>query len=689
MTSRRISGFDTTPTYVGEEPSVFTIKLHIGGDLVWHPTTGYKDGGVEYFDHFNCHEGSLLDLRIMVKQLRFCDKKVQFWVLVKGKGRKNSRKPELKPIINDADIVNLVGDVPPNKELDIFVEHLFDDQWDYDVEISRELGDDCLLYDESSENEVEVEQESGNEVEEDNLIDSGTSSKQVNPNVGLDCDEVQEVDCELSEEVLRSLENSDDSDGELNVLENVFQESDLKKEGFKFVIGMIFKSADEFKWAVKYHEATRRKDIHFIKNEGRRVRVICRHSSICKWTIFASRSNPRSPFAVKTYCPEHTCGDQDENKTVNSGFLAKMYKDDIKLNTEWGRTQFQEHAEYKKQLDELKELNAKAADWLAARDAKHYCRAFFSTFPKTDMLLNNLCESWNSSILNFRDKPILTLCERLRIYLMTRMQKNRERLKSHSMKICPKICKLIEQEKERASRFITYKSHENIYQVDDENFKAYSYKKTKRKSEDYVHNCYTVEAYLRAYEPAIQPILSSVLWPKSNLPDPLPPKYKAQPGRPKKKRKINPIEESKKGTTEMKTRKVGEVKRCTVCGVQGHNKKTCKGLNPQGTDMDEVIAGESDVGIEGQFEDIAVETQVSSFVLEEMEVMNSQPSQVVLNQGPPMSSFISSQMATGSSNPSVITRSGRNYVTVATLQQSKAVQRETRKKKAIEKKKQN
>nr|GMC48033.1 Zinc knuckle family protein [Ipomoea batatas] len=426
-------------------------KLHIGGDLVWHPTTGYKDGGVEYFDHFNCHEGSLLDLRRMVKQLRFCDKKVQFWVLVKGKGRKNSRKPELKPLINDADIVNLVGDVPPNKELDIFVEHLFDDQWDYDVEISRELGDDCLLYDESSENEVEVDQESENEVEEDNLIDSGTSSKQVNPNAGLDCDEVQEVDCELSEEVLRSLENSDDSDGELNVLENVFQESDLKKEGFKFVIGMIFKSADEFKWAVKYHEATRRKDIHFIKNEGRRVRVICRHSSICKWTIFASRSNPRSPFAVKTYCPEHTCGDQDENKTVNSGFLAKMYKDDIKLNTEWERTQFQEHVKAK--------------------------------------------------------------------------------LKCHVSK----------------------------------------------------HQAYRAKlaAYLRAYEPAIQPILSLVLWPKSNLPDPLPPKYKAQPGRPKKKRKINPIEESKKGTTEMKTRKVWEVKRCTVCGVQGHNKKTCKGLNPQ------------------------------------------------------------------------------------------------------------
>nr|GLL35573.1 uncharacterized protein LOC109185560 [Ipomoea trifida] len=342
----------------------------------------------------------------MVKQLRYCDRKVQFWVLVKG--RKNPRKIELRPIINDADIVSLVGEVPPNKEPDIYVEHLFDNQWDYDVEMSRELGDDCLL---------------------------------------LEGDEVHEVDCELSEELFRSLEHSEESDGEVTGLDNVFQQTNLNKEGFKFEIGMIFKSTDEFKLA------------------------------------------------------EHTCGDQDENRTVNFGFLAKLYKDDFKLNIEWGRIQFQDHvkaklkcqalkqlegdnseqfkllnnyreelrrsnpgisvmmkvdsqfsvngrprwlsskgsperravvecslfpgmehrfcvrhmhanfvkdelwavckatteAQYKRQMEKLKALNAKAAEWLDARDAKHYCKAYFITFPKTDLLLNNLCESWNSN----------------------------------------------------------------------------------------------------------------------------------------------------------------------------------------------------------------------------------------------------------------------------------------------------
>nr|GMD22258.1 Zinc knuckle family protein [Ipomoea batatas] len=53
--------------------------------------------------------------------------------------------------------------------------------------------------------------------------------------------------------------------------------------------------------------AMRRKDIKFVKNEGRRY----------------------------------------ENKIINSGFLAKFYKDEFRLNTSWGRMVFQEHVKAK------------------------------------------------------------------------------------------------------------------------------------------------------------------------------------------------------------------------------------------------------------------------------------------------------------------------------------------------------
>nr|GLL25589.1 uncharacterized protein LOC109174707 [Ipomoea trifida] len=590
MTSRRINGSNTTPTYDGEDSCVFTIKLHIGGNLVWKPKVEYKDGFIEYFDHFNCDEGSLLDLRRMVKQLRFADKKVQFWVKVKG--RRNTKKIELRKVTTDADILVLNLEVPSNKELDIYVEHLYDDQWDYEVEISRSLGDDALMTDE------------GDECSEQN------SEREV--------------------------------DGPDNEFQDKGDEVDVEVNG-----------------------PTLDKD----------------------------------------------------------GFTGNVLKQKL-----WGVCKATTEAEFKRQMEELKLENEKAAEWLAAKDPKHYCRAFFSTFPKSDMLLNNLCESWNSTILSFRDKPLMTMCDKIRLYLMARMQKNRDKMKAYPHKICPKISKCLEEAKEKSARYSTYKSTENLYQVDDHNFKAFkvdlaqrqcscrgwdltgipcshvvaSIRKQRESPEDFVHQCYTVDSYLRAYEPAILPIQSSELWHKVDLPAPLPPKYKAQPGRPKKKRKIDPVQESKQLKRPVRTKKVGEVKRCRVCGMTGHNKTTCKGKNPQVEGHSEgqaEVEGQSDVegqaeveghydvegqadvqgqsdvegqaDVQGQFEDVQVETQVPEFVLDELgsqEILGSSQSQTVHNQVPQQSSFIASHTTSSSANDSDMLRIGQRIITTAVLQ---------------------
>ncbi|XP_019153866.1 PREDICTED: uncharacterized protein LOC109150412 [Ipomoea nil] len=616
----------------------------------------------------------------MVRMLRFCDKKVQFWYKVV-----NIRKPTVLRINSDADILGLITEIPVNKEVDIYVEHLYENQWEDDVEISRELGDDVLLHDEEVSMESD-EVEAGDEVElhdegqpdiANNLTDTATSSKQ------KVVEDFVEIECELSEQVLRSLCDSD-SEGQVHGPLNVFEERNLKKEGFKFVLGMVFNSAKEFKWAVQYHESLRQKDVMFKKNEARRVRVVCRHQQVCNWSIFGSKSNSGSPFTIKTYNSVHTCGNQDENKLVTSGFLAKLFKEDFRMNTEWGRGPFQEHvkakfncqltrnqaylakkkamkqidgqdleqfnllndyceelrrsnpgstvkmkldtefsvngrprfvrlyicfaackegfvrgcrpiigvdgchlkgaqkggqllsaigldgdnslfpvafaivegelketwswfldlldsdlnisnnpgawtiisdkqkglipaveelfpglehrfcarhlhanfmkdgftgnslkmhfwavckatteADFHAKMEELKLENPKAFEWLSARDPKHYSRAFFSTFPKSDLLLNNLCESWNSCILNFRDKPIQTMVDKIRLYLMIMMQKNRDKMSCHPFKVCPKIQKILEEGKERCCRFNAYKSVGDIYQVDDDSFKPF------------------------------------------------------------------------------------------------------------------------------------------------------------------------------------------------------------------------
>ena len=75
---------------------------------------------------------------------------------------------------------------------------------------------------------------------------------------------------------------------------------------------------------------------------------------------------------------------------------------------------------WKTHMEEMKVANWDAWDWLAKKDPKHWSKAFFNALCKCDLLVNNLCESFNASILKARDKPILAMLEMIRIKMMVR-----------------------------------------------------------------------------------------------------------------------------------------------------------------------------------------------------------------------------------------------------------------------------
>lgn len=74
----------------------------------------------------------------------------------------------------------------------------------------------------------------------------------------------------------------------------------------------------------------------------------------------------------------------------------------------------------------MKIEDGSAEGWFDDKPAKHWCRSYFRTTSKCDILLNNLRESFNSVILSSRNKPILTMMERIRTYLMVKMARMRE-----------------------------------------------------------------------------------------------------------------------------------------------------------------------------------------------------------------------------------------------------------------------
>jgi hypothetical protein len=48
---------------------------------------------------------------------------------------------------------------------------------------------------------------------------------------------------------------------------------------------------------------------------------------------------------------------------------------------------------------EIKVVNFKASEWLMAIPTKSWCKHAFSFYPKCDLLMNNLSESFNATIL--------------------------------------------------------------------------------------------------------------------------------------------------------------------------------------------------------------------------------------------------------------------------------------------------
>ncbi|KAL0427391.1 UNVERIFIED_CONTAM: hypothetical protein Slati_2913900 [Sesamum latifolium] len=106
---------------------------------------------------------------------------------------------------------------------------------------------------------------------------------------------------------------------------------------------------------------------------------------------------------------------------------------------------------------------------------------------------------------------------------------------------------------------------------------------------DYVHDVYKVSTYLRCYEHVPQGVNGAELWPKCELPPPLPPKYENKPGRSKKMRRRQPDEPlAAANTTKMK--KCQKILRYGKCGVVGDNARTC---NKSSGQLEEMPTGTS------------------------------------------------------------------------------------------------
>ncbi|XP_021767674.1 uncharacterized protein LOC110732070 [Chenopodium quinoa] len=209
-------------------------------------------------------------------------------------------------------------------------------------------------------------------------------------------------------------------------------------------------------------------------------------------------------------------------------------------------------------MESIKFLSEYEYEYLANISPSHWSRHAFSDWCKSNMLLNNLCKTFNAVIKDARDKPILTQMEWMRCYMMKRNYKKWEAVQKMEGKNMPYVSKVFGRI-ERAARYcIVQLSRGDSYEVELNGYKvvvdlkmnscscyhwqltgipcvhAYACILDKRVDpDDYVDAYYSRATYILAYQDAINPMSGPKHWEKIDLRQPLPPAVRSCGSTPK------------------------------------------------------------------------------------------------------------------------------------------------------------
>ncbi|XP_058725696.1 uncharacterized protein LOC131596990 [Vicia villosa] len=255
------------------------------------------------------------------------------------------------------------------------------------------------------------------------------------------------------------------------------------------------------------------------------------------------------------------------------------------------------HQAFLQKMTALKAVDPQAWEWLMGVHTKSWCKHAFSYYPRCDVLMNNISESFNATILCARDKPILTMCEWIRKYLMNRCSQSALKLGKWPHKIMPIPRRRLDAEVAMSGQWLptwamgekfqvthAYNSQEFIVDIAKRSCSCNFWQLVgipcrhgvaalgfrQQNPELFVHECYSREKYSLCYGFPISPINGQEVWPIVESEYILPPDYKKGPGRPRKLR----IRET--GEEGARRRLPGVSYRCTRCDKIGHNIKSCK-----------------------------------------------------------------------------------------------------------------
>ncbi|XP_014490739.1 uncharacterized protein LOC106753445 [Vigna radiata var. radiata] len=116
-------------------------------------------------------------------------------------------------------------------------------------------------------------------------------------------------------------------------------------------------------------------------------------------------------------------------------------------------------------MRQIKDVNEDAFKHLISIAPRFWSRSRFLGRPSCDTVVNNISEAFNSVIVDARGKPIITMLEDIRSYLMKRWASNRQKITKYEGSICPKIQKRLHKELQKTQYWIPNWSGLQVFEI--------------------------------------------------------------------------------------------------------------------------------------------------------------------------------------------------------------------------------
>nr|KAJ0218899.1 hypothetical protein LSAT_V11C300111730 [Lactuca sativa] len=263
--------------------------------------------------------------------------------------------------------------------------------------------------------------------------------------------------------------------------------------------------------------------------------------------------------------------------------------------------------DFLRNMEKIQTIIPSAYEYLMSKEPKTWCKAYMSVGFACEAVENGILECFNSIIIEARKKPLITILEEIRIYIMDRFSFMNDECMKWKGNICPKVIKKMNLFGRHFRLWLVVHSLGNVFEVRRAcaSYKVYldgrvcscrlwdlfgipfvhgiaSINNIHQTPDGYISDYFSVNKFKECYSTNISPVNGSNMWPLTRYNKPLPPIGRKMHGSPRTKRKRHASEkESKFSSTSrvkpprtvpipMPLKKIGRPRKYDVTGSNPH-----------------------------------------------------------------------------------------------------------------------